>query len=178
MALWYQGKVLNMKKKNVIIVAVALCIPYVTPALATNGEKEISVEATLGIGDADGGVEWSYVLEGRPDPFRSFVKEIKPQAVVEDSEIEVKPEELTGMRRFEPGQLTLVAIMFSSGKNVAMVEDDTGRGYPIYQNMPIGRYGVIEAIEDNEVKILETIPMRSGEQKVSTYVMRLKSEVE
>ena len=79
------------------------------------------------------------------------------------------------MQIFEPGQLTLVAIMFSPDKNVAMVEDVSGKGYLINEGLPIGRYGVVSQISMNQVNITETRSV-AGKEVVTPVIMRLKKE--
>ena len=55
--------------------------------------------------------EWEYVFEDRPDPFLPFIQPTVATTNIAEVEEEVI---LTGMQLFEPGQLKLVAIMFSS----------------------------------------------------------------
>ena len=64
----------------------------------------------------DSGDSFVYKREGRTDPFVSFVQE-KVLAV------KTPVEELTGMRKFEPGQLTVVAIILGAADKFAMVQD-------------------------------------------------------
>ena len=118
-----------------------------------------------------------YQLEGRPDPFYPFLSKEAARKETED-EIIVEDEVLTGMRRFEPGQLTLVTVIASSGKRMAMAEDVTGRGYTLTEGMLIGRHGRIERIENGEVVVKETATTRSGRKITNTIVMRLKKEGE
>lgn len=94
---------------------------------------------------------FEYRTEGRPDPFKPFVtdKQVKEEQA---SELE----ELTGMRRFEPGQLTLVAIVFAKEGPLAMVEDSVGKGYVLRKGMKIGRAGEIIDIISSKVLIKES----------------------
>ena len=66
--------------------------------------------------------EWEYVFENRPDPFLPFIEIKVATKNISDTDEVI----LTGMQLFEPGQLKLVAIMYSSKNKVAMVEDVTG----------------------------------------------------
>ena len=115
---------------------------------------------------------WEYVFEKRPDPFLPF---IQPQVATKNIQEEDEEVVLTGMQIFEPGQLTLVAIMFSPDKNVAMVEDVSGKGYLINEGLPIGRYGVVSQISMNQVNITETRSV-AGKEVVTPVIMRLKKE--
>ncbi|MCI5117635.1 MAG: hypothetical protein D3913_06670, partial [Candidatus Electrothrix sp. LOE1_4_5] len=83
---------------------------------------------------------------------------------------------LTGMRRFEPGQLKLVALLTIGNKKVAMAEDVTGKGYRLHENMPIGRYGIINRIRDEQVEITESYKTRTGRAITKEIVMRLKKD--
>ena len=115
--------------------------------------------------------EWEYVFENRPDPFLPFIElKVATTNIPEEDDVI-----LTGMQLFEPGQLTLVAIMYSSKNKVAMVEDVTGKGYVLNEGMLIGRYGVVNHINTNQVKISETREV-AGKDVVTPVVMRLNKE--
>ena len=115
--------------------------------------------------------DWKYVFEDRPDPFLPFIEpSVATKNIFEEEEVV-----LTGMQIFEPGQLTLVAIMFSSKSKVAMVEDVTGKGYMLNEGMLIGRYGVVSLIDLNQINITETRTV-AGQDVVTPVVMRLNKE--
>lgn len=111
-----------------------------------------------------------YTREGRPDPFMPFLttttKAAKPEV----------EEELTGMRKFEPGQLNLVAIVFAGDEKMAMVQDSVGKGYVIRKGTNIGRSGVVEDIVTNRVIIDNISYTRAGEKRVTTVEMLLKQK--
>ncbi len=117
-----------------------------------------------------------YRLENRPDPFVPFITEKAVSAPTVVDEIIEEDVELTGMRRFEPGQLKLVAVLFSGKKKIAMVEDVTGRGYILTEGTPIGRHGVVTKIVPQQLQITETLHTRLGKKLVNTVVMRLNTE--
>jgi type IV pilus assembly protein PilP len=119
--------------------------------------------------------DFNYQLEGRPDPFEPFIRPqvattIKPDEIVEEDK------ELSGMQLFEPGQLTLVAVMFAKGDKIAMVEDVTGKGYIINEGVLIGRHGVVSRITEDQVIITESARTRAGKELITTVVMRLNKE--
>ncbi|XCN75015.1 MAG: pilus assembly protein PilP [Candidatus Electrothrix aestuarii] len=122
--------------------------------------------------------EFEYVLEGRPDPFLPFLSKDSGRK----DEFDDTPDDgdsdkpLTGMRLFEPGQLKLVALLKLGSKNVAMAEDVAGKGYRLDENMPIGRYGVIDRITDEQVEITERYKTKTGRIVTKEIVMRLKKE--
>ena len=115
---------------------------------------------------------FAYRRENRSDPFTPFItKETGPT--------QFAPEEnapLTGMQLFEPGQLTLVAILFSGGQGIAMVEDSTGMGHVIKVKDKIGRRGEIKAILPNAVIIEEWSLTTSGTRRLTTREMVLRKE--
>ncbi len=121
--------------------------------------------------------EFTYTMEGRPDPFVPF---LQPQAKkVSSPDVEVNTsDKLTGMQLFEPGQLSLVGIMGTEGENIALVQDSTGKGYVIKEGMKIGRRGVISEITPKIVRLLETTRFRSGKEVQSKIDMVLKKEGE
>ncbi len=128
----------------------------------------------------EGETAFEYVMEGRPDPFVPFITEkvvtkiLNPDEIVDD---DYAP--LSGMRQFEPGQLSLVAILKGDKRGgVAMVEDVTGRGYMLSEGVLIGRRGVVSEITPRKVLIVETARTRAGKEIKNTIVMRLNKEGE
>jgi len=119
---------------------------------------------------------FEYKLEGRPDPFAPFISRQIDVRKISSDEIVDEEKELTGMQRFEPGQLTLVAVLYSGNKQIAMVEDVTGKGYILNEGMPIGRRGVVRKIEGEQVTIIEVAHTRAGRTRKNTIVMRLNKE--
>ncbi len=120
--------------------------------------------------------DYEYEIDNRADPFAPFVSGPAKSNPVTPDEIIENDEVLTGMQLFEPGQLTLVALMMTGGDTQAMVQDSTGRGYVIEEGMKIGRRGVITRITDNKVLIEETARTRSGKVLKNEIAMVLKRE--
>jgi type IV pilus assembly protein PilP len=121
--------------------------------------------------------KFNYQFENRPDPFLPFLSKNSSRDELDDTptdEDNGKP--LTGMQLFEPGQLRLVALLKIGDRNVAMVEDVTGKGYRLNENMLIGRYGVINRILDERVEITESYKTKTGRIITKEIVMRLKKE--
>lgn len=111
-----------------------------------------------------------YRSTGRPDPFLPFMATTPtpPEAT----------EELTGLRRFEPGQLSLTAIAVRGGEVFAMVEDSTGRGHIIRPGTLIGRDGRVERITSGRVIIRQPALTLTGEREYRTIEMVLNLEGE
>ncbi len=119
--------------------------------------------------------DFEYKIDGRPDPFKPFLKpkiELDPNEIIESNEV------LTGMQLFEPGQLTLVAIMMAGKQHIAMVQDSTGKGYVLNTGMKIGRHGEIISIDANKVTIEETAVTRAKKEIKSRIDMVLNKEGE
>lgn len=114
-----------------------------------------------------------YRIEGRPDPFFPFLT----QEIIQAAEAKAV-EELTGMQKFEPGQLTLVAIVFAAKEPLAMVQDSAGTGYILRKGTKIGRAGEVVDIVANKVIIEESILSLTKQKKLRTVEMTLKKEGE
>ncbi len=148
-------------------------------AIMENQETADSVEVPAVVMEEKTDPSFTYIMEGRPDPFVPFITKTVVTRILDPDEILDEEGELTGMRQFEPGQLTLVAIIKGEERGrVAMVEDVTGRGYMLNEGVPIGRRGVVTEITANEVLIVETSRTRAGKEIKNTIVMRLNKEGE
>lgn len=108
-----------------------------------------------------------------PDPFLPFISDKAAQT------IQAVPQEmLTGMRKYEPGQLQLVAILFSSGRPMAMVQDSAGKGYVIRRGTRIGRSGIVSDIIPNKVVIKQLVYSITKKKKYKTVEMVIRKEGE
>lgn len=128
------------------------------------------LETLLSFAKDDGFV---YKRKGRPDPFKPFISAEKIKA-----ELSKSKEALTGLQRFEPGQLKLVAIVFAGDTGVAMVQDSSGMGYVVRKGMKIGLRNVVSDIVPNTVIIKQRYQTISGESRFRTVEMVLKKEGE
>ncbi|MBM9536601.1 pilus assembly protein PilP [Desulfobulbus alkaliphilus] len=157
---------------------VGLAIPVFWLAVTTcTFARDIDETSTDASGAPSLEAPFVYQTEGRPDPFKPFItpRPPIPQRLDPDEIVEVEAE-LTGMQLFEPGQLTLVGILGSGSKRIAMVEDQTHQGYLLQEGMLIGRRGVVTRIEPQQVIITETAYTRAGEEVQDTIIMRLTKE--
>ncbi|NLE02339.1 MAG: pilus assembly protein PilP [Fibrobacter sp.] len=118
-----------------------------------------------------------YNHEGRHDPFKPFVS-VKQSATNLLDPDEIVEEEVTysGMQLFEPGQLNLVGVMMTRNEPIALVEDQTKKGYVLRLGSLIGKRGKVTAIETNQVIITETAKTRAGKEMKSQITMRMKAE--
>ena len=119
---------------------------------------------------------FEYQLENRPDPFVPFITEEATTSNINMNEIVDEDILLKGMQLFEPGQLTLVALMKIDLEDIAMVEDFTGKGYVLTEGIKIGRRGVVKDIASNSIIIEETAFTRAGKKIINNIVMLLKKE--
>jgi hypothetical protein len=112
-----------------------------------------------------------YQREGRADPFVPFIQE---KVVATYVPVEV----LTGMRKFEPGQLIVVAIVMAHDDKFAMVQTANNQGYIIREGALLGRTGVVEAISPNKVSVKNYTYNLAGDKIYRTVEMLLKKEGE
>ena len=138
-------------------------------------EEKIKVEEALEkLLESMKGKDFVYETEGRPDPFEPFISE----KIMQEAAVTTEPEKLTGMRQFEPGQLSLVAIMFTESNPMAMVEDSSHKGYIIRRGTKIGKSGVVSNILPNQVIIKQLSYSMTKEKKYKTVEMTLRKEGE
>ena len=164
---------------------------YTLPAvlLFMFGTAHAPMAAEADLADANGEIsagqeirevdKFQYQFENRPDPFLPFLRKTPDSNVPDDTPADGETgKPLTGMQLFEPGQLKLVALWKVRGKNIAMVEDVTGKGYRLEEKMLIGRHGVITRITDKQVEITEQYTTTTGRVVVKDITMRLKKEAD
>ena len=170
-------RLLNSLRILLLVSPWIFCAVLVVPAVSfslTESEMEAAPAADV----AQNTAVFTYQMEGRPDPFVPFITEKAAASNVDMDEIVDANGPLTGMQLFEPGQLTLVAVMQSSSGDVAMVEDFTGKGYVLSEGIKIGRRGIIKDIVPNAVIIEETAVTRAGKKIITETVMLLRKEGE
>ncbi len=109
----------------------------------------------------------------QPDPFLPFISAKAAQSVQA-----VPTEHLTGMRKYEPGQLKLVAIVFSRSRPMAMVQDSAGKGYVIRRGTRIGNSGIVSDIIPNKVVIKQLVYSITKKKKYKTVEMVIRKEGE
>lgn len=124
-------------------------------------------------GGAEGGLVagntqgYEYVAGERRDPFRSFIDEQKQR---------LAKTERGPLEQFDLSQLTVVAVVWGTGRPRALVEDPSGRGYVVQVGTPIGKNdGLVTSIGDNAVKVRETYVDYLGAQTNKEIEMRTRS---
>jgi type IV pilus assembly protein PilP len=118
--------------------------------------------------------QYIYKTDGRTDPFKPFLS--AKTSSTDQNEIVEDNVEYSGMQLFEPGQLSLVGIITSIRGAVAMVEDQTRKGYMLKVGDLIGKRGVVTSIDERQVVITESARTRSGKEIKNTVTMKIKHE--
>lgn len=108
----------------------------------------------------------------RPDPFFPFLTQ-----EIMKAEARAKAE-LTGTQKFEPAQLTLVAIVSSKRGFLAMVQDSSGIGYVLRKGTKIGETGKVIQITQDKVIIEQSLKTVTGEPTSRKTEMILNKEGE
>ena len=105
-------------------------------------------------------LEFSYNPVGKADPFKPFIQ-LEPEKLR-------KTAFLTPLQKYDISQLKLVAIITIPEGNVALVEDQQGRGYFLKRGIAIGRHeGKVKAILKDRVIIEEAYSDVLGQAKVN-----------
>lgn len=169
------------QRNHLIFFAFGTCVAVLAfchDSLAAVDNKDKNATAATLTPDSKSN-NFKYILENRPDPFIPFITEkAATQETGDMNEIIDTNEELTGMQVFEPGQLTLVALVEKEGEKIAMVQDFTGKGYVIKEGTKIGKRGIVKDIVPNKVLIEETAQTRAGKKIITHTDMVLKKEGE
>jgi len=107
----------------------------------------------------------------RPDPFFPFLTQ-----EIMKAEAKAKAE-LAGTRKFEPAQLTLVAIVSGRRGFLAMVQDSSGVGYVLRKGTKIGETGEVVQIGKDKV-VIEQGKKVMGERTLRKVELILNKEGE
>jgi Tfp pilus assembly protein PilP len=157
-----------------VLVITGLQSMYVFAAKEKAAEEQKKLKSTekmAAILFQEGNDSFVYKRESRTDPFVPFVRE---RVVATRTPVE----ELTGMRKFEPGQLAVVAIVMSAADQFAMVQDSNNQGYIIRAGILVGRTGVVEAVVPNKVIVKNYTYNLAGDKIYKTVEMVLNQEGE
>lgn len=162
---------LSVSLQAAIRVAVAGLLCLAVPCTQLSAEEKLPVSADSLMQELMSDDGFVYQREGRSDPFMPFLTD---RAKVDQPVVPKAREELVGMRKFEPGQLSLVAIVLGGRENLAMVQDPAGQGYVIRKGTKIGRFGVVDDIEPNRVIVQNITFTRTGDERLNRVEMLLK----
>ncbi len=155
----------------ILTLAGFLCVQAQANEHPKNKTQQASPATTL-----RGYHEFDYEFEDRPDPFLPFFyfkrndKKTRGEKIIDQKIV------LTELQKYEPGQLTLVAVLAFQDKNIAMLEDETGEGHLAGQDTLIGRHGVITSIEKNLLLVTETYKTTTGRTVVNKIPMHMHQQ--
>lgn len=130
-----------------------------TQTAAKKGEPEVKA----GLGANEKG--FTYVAEGKRDPFRSFVLEHAKDRVHDRGPLE----------QFDLAQLSCVAVVWNTERPRALILDPSGRGYVVSEGTMVGKSdGKVTSIGDNTVVIRETYVDYLGERTEKDIQMHVR----
>jgi Tfp pilus assembly protein PilP len=140
-----------------------------------NGAEELFMGTSLELPDwlqtPDGYV---FRPEGKPDPFRPFVRPAPPE---ESFRAQVPTRALTPLERVEATQLRVIGIVWAVDRPdqaLAMVEMPDGKGFVLRPGVGVGRYGgKVLRITANEVIIEEHGLDIAGREQVREVILKL-----
>ncbi|SMP42936.1 Tfp pilus assembly protein PilP [Desulfonatronum zhilinae] len=140
-----------------------------------NGVEELFMGTTLELPDwlrtPDGYV---FRPEGKPDPFRPFVRPAPPE---ESFRAQAPARALTPLERVEATQLRVIGIVWAVDRPdqaLAMVEMPDGKGFVLRPGVGVGRYGgKVRRITANEVIIEEHGLDIAGREQVREVILKL-----
>ncbi len=165
---------LEVNLRSVLVIGVVIILLWYGDAVSSATDAAQQMPSA----NLNNSKPFEYKLENRPDPFVPFITEKAAASNVDMDEVVDSAEPLTGMQLFEPGQLTLVALIKKGTENIAMVQDFTGKGYVLSEGTKIGRRGVVKTFTPQSVIVEETTVTRAGKKSVTEVVMLLKKEGE
>lgn len=119
----------------------------------------------------------NYNIEGTPDPFKPVIQPVIKKAKTKTTANKATPVLLTPLELFSISQLKLVGITMGKGKNMAMIEDPTGKFYPTTKGTLIGlKQGKVTDIHPDRIVIEETTIDSDEKKRVNRIVLELFSE--
>ena len=119
----------------------------------------------------------NYDIQGTPDPFKPIIQPVIKKAKVRTTAKQAKSVPLTPLELFSINQLKLVGITMGQGKNMAMIEDPTGKFYVITTGTLIGlKRGKVTDIHPDRIVIEEKTADSEEQKRVNRIVLELFSE--
>ncbi len=116
--------------------------------------------------------EEHYNSKGKVDPFEPLIQE-KPKATTPIADRRPK-RILTPLEKVELSQIRLVAVIIMKDRELAMVEDATGKGYEVGLGTYIGKnQGRVFKIKENSVLVKELTKDYKGRIKESIQEIKL-----
>jgi Tfp pilus assembly protein PilP len=133
-----------------------------SPRTAKASTKSAHGEGTQYVSSGAG---FNYELSGKNDPFRSFLWQ----------RLEIAEDSRGPLEQFDVSQLSVVAVVWSTGNARAMIQDPSGRGHIVGVGAPVGKNeGSITSIDDNLVVVKETYEDYLGQVTKKDIEMRIR----
>ena len=129
-------------------------------------------------GEPDTGT-YRYNPEGKPDPFKPFIKVVEKKNPAEKAPGTQLTEEqavfLSPLQRFSTEEFRLTGIVLTGTKKFAMVESPEGKHYILHRNTLIGvNEGRVIKIFSDSVVVLEKIKDFEGNTNMERVVLTLR----
>ena len=164
-------------KHRCVFTAVLTLAGFLYVSVQANEHPKNETQQVLPATTLQGYHQFDYKFEARPDPFLPFFNSKKPSdEKTSEEKKNTTNEVLTELRKFEPGQLRLVAVMAFKDKNIAMLEDVTGKGYLVEQGTLIGRHGIVSSIKPDLLLVTETYETTTGRKVVNEIPLRMQKQ--
>lgn len=112
-----------------------------------------------------------YNSQGKIDPFKPLIQETVEEStpVVDDRPKRI----LTPLEKIELSQIRLVAVIIMKGKQIAMVEEASGKGYEVGIGTYIGKnQGRVSEIQNSSIMIKELV--RDYKGRLKEHVQEIK----
>jgi type IV pilus assembly protein PilP len=131
------------------------------------GEGAADAAEALGNGEAAEPPVYSYNPVGKRDPFRSFFWE---QDVGLEQQNPIGP-----LENFELEQLSLVAVVWGTGRPRALIADPSGRSYIVEEGTRVGKNeGRVVHIGDNLLLVKEIYEDFEGERTTKDVELKIR----
>ncbi|MDU9049290.1 MAG: pilus assembly protein PilP [Candidatus Electrothrix sp. Rat3] len=159
-------------KHRYVFTAVLTLAGFLYISVQANEQPKNEKQQVLPATTLRGYHQFDYKFEDRPDPFLPFFNIKKPpkEEIIETNPI------LTELQGFAPGQLRLVAVMAFKDKNIAMLEDVTGKGHLVEQGTLIGRHGIVSSIKADLLLVTESYETTTGRKVVKEIPMHMQQQ--
>jgi type IV pilus assembly protein PilP len=139
--------------------------PQAAVAQHAGGTAQGQVESNLEAGFGSVAENYIYEAIGKRDPFRSF----------KYGSDEVASVGFGPLGDYELGQLSVVAVVWDTGKPRALIADPGGRSFVIREGSQIGKNnGRVIHIGDNLVLVKETYVDFAGDETTKDVEMRIR----
>jgi type IV pilus assembly protein PilP len=109
--------------------------------------------------------EYRYDPAGKPDPFRSYIRELSRLKNATAA---------TPLERFDLSQISVSAVIWGTKNPRALIHDPSGKGYIVAEGTPVGKNdGRIIEINDGRVLVKETYVDYEGQATTKDVELRL-----